>query len=109
MSTASLNQIPSTLLFETEKSQNTATNVPTIIKAIQDASSLDESGLLPADAAKSFSQFVAILQQAKRTDILTTYAQVKSGAGFQNKAIAVSVILTTLFYKWKVFSAGSHF
>lgn len=82
---ASLNPMPSTLLFENEKSPNTETTVPTIIKAIQDASSLDDSGVLPSDAAKSFSQFVSILQQAKRTDILTTYAQVKSGAGFKNK------------------------
>lgn len=85
---ASINPVPSSLLFETEKSPPTETTVPTIIKAIQDASSLDNSGALPPDAAKAFSQFVSIIQQAKRTDILTTYAQVKSGAGFKNKDTA---------------------
>lgn len=74
-----------TLMFETMKSQDGDTSFATIVRAIQEASQEDDAGTVLESAVSDFSKLVSVLRQAKKQDLLTAFAQVKSGAGFKHK------------------------
>ena len=50
------------------------------------------------NGAKNFAKVVSVLSQSKKSDILQVYSDVKNGAGFKNKELAMWVTLLLSFF-----------
>lgn len=85
------------LFYEPVKStEGKPSSIPSIVKAIQDASG-EVDGVLPETAASDFAKLIQVLRQSRKKDILTAWMQVKSGAGVQNKDRALYVAIFQLY------------
>ncbi|CAH0386450.1 unnamed protein product [Bemisia tabaci] len=84
------------IIFQAPLPADGISNSDAIIKALKEVATSVEPAV-SFTAARSFGSLVNVLRHAKKADILSTFNQVKSGAGFQNKEIVKQIFLDALF------------